>query len=76
MLDEVTVLFFDTPALTSTDPPVVPLERALSTTPEVIQEPAPVPTASVEPVPEGAPVKHAGAADGAPPGEGVAQAQR
>jgi len=75
-LDVVSVLFFDTPALTSTDPPVVPPKRALSTTPEGIQELAPVPTASVNPLPEGAPVKHAGAADGVPPGEGVAQAQQ
>jgi rod shape-determining protein MreC len=75
-LDVVSVLFFDTPALTSTDPPVVPVERALSATPEVIQEPPPVPTASVEPLPEGAPTKHAGATEGVPPGEGLAQAQQ
>jgi rod shape-determining protein MreC len=75
-LDVVSVLFFDTPALTSTDPPVVPVERALSATPEVIQEPPPVPTASVEPLAEGAPTKHAGATEGVPPGEGLAQAQQ
>src|SRR5680860_139566 len=71
-LDVVSVLVFDTPALTSTDPPAVPVERALSGTPDAIQKPAPVPTASVEPLPKGAPVKHAGAADGASPSEGIA----
>lgn len=75
-LDVVSVLVFDTPALTSTDPPAVPVERALSGTPDAIQKPAPVPTASVEPLPKGAPVKHAGAADGASPSEGIAQAQQ
>jgi rod shape-determining protein MreC len=76
-LDVVSVLFFDAPALTSTDPPAVSAERALSPTPDAIQASPPVPTASVEPLPAGAPVKHAGAAaDGVPPGEGVAQAQQ
>jgi hypothetical protein len=75
-LDVVSVLIFDTPALTSTDPPVIPVERALSATPEATQQPPPVPTASVAPLPEGAPILHAGAADGVPPTEGVAQAEQ
>jgi rod shape-determining protein MreC len=75
-LDVVSVLFFDAPALVSTDPPAVSVERALSAVPEDIQAPAPAPTASVEPLPLDAPIEHAGAADGAPPGEGVAQAQQ
>lgn len=74
-LDAVSVLFFDTPLLTSVDPPPAPSERALSAAPEGIQEPAPPPTASAEPAAE-APMKHAGAADEAASGEGVAQAQR
>ncbi len=75
-LDVVSVLFFDAPALVSTDPPAASVERSLSAVPEDAQAPAPAPTASVEPLPPDAPVKHAGAADGAPPGEGVAQAQQ
>jgi rod shape-determining protein MreC len=73
-LDVVSVLFFDTPALTRTDPPGVPVARALSPVPEEVQAP-PAPTASVDPLPIDTPIKHAGAADGASPGEGVAQAQ-
>jgi rod shape-determining protein MreC len=75
-LDVVSVLFFDAPALVSTDPPAASVERSLSAVPEDVQAPAPAPTASVEPLPPDAPVKRAGAADGAPPGEGVAQAQQ
>lgn len=74
-LDVVSVLFFDTPALTRTDPPGVPVARALSPAPEDVQAPPPTPTASVDPLPIDSPIKHAGAADGASPGEGVAQAQ-
>jgi rod shape-determining protein MreC len=73
-LDVVSVLYFDTPALTSTDPSAVAAERPLSAAPEDKQEPA-VPTASSEPAPPSAPIKNAGAADGASPSEGVAQAQ-
>ena len=75
-LDVVSVLIFDTPALTSTDLPVVAVERALSATPEATQQPPPVPTASVAPLPERASILHAGAADGVPPTEGVAQAEQ
>ena len=74
-LDVVSVLFFDTPALTRTDPPAVPVTSPLSPMPENGQAPPPTPTASVDPLPIDAPIKHAGAADGASPGEGVAQAQ-
>jgi len=75
-LDVVSVLFFDTPLLTSTDPPVVPADRALSAAPENAKGPAPVPTAVAEPSPADAPVQNAGASDSGPPSEGVAQAQR
>jgi rod shape-determining protein MreC len=75
-LDVVSVLFFDTPALTRTDPPAVPVASPLSPVPEDVEAPPPVPTASVEPLPIDTPIKHAGAADGASPGEGVAQAQQ
>jgi rod shape-determining protein MreC len=75
-LDMVSVLFFDTPLLTSTDPPVVPADRALSAAPENAKGPAPVPTAAAEPSPADAPVQNAGASDSEPPSEGVAQAQR
>jgi hypothetical protein len=70
----VSVLFFDTPALERTDPPAVPVASPLSPVPEDGAAP-PVPTASAEPLPADAPIKHAGAADGASPAEGVAQAQ-
>jgi rod shape-determining protein MreC len=74
-LDVVSVLFFDTPALTRTDPPAVPVARALSPVPEDDAAP-PVPTASIDqPLPLEAKVKQAGTADSAPPVEGVAQAQ-
>ncbi len=51
-LDVVSVLFFDTPTLTSTDPPAVPVERALSAMPEDKRTPDAVsaPSAAVEPV--------------------------
>jgi rod shape-determining protein MreC len=75
-LDVVSVLFFDTPALTSTDPPPVPVARALSPVPEDKQAPAPVPTAEIEPLPVDTSINHAGAPDAAAPGEGVAQAQQ
>jgi rod shape-determining protein MreC len=75
-LDAVSVLFFDAPGLVSTDPPAVSPERALSAVPDDVQSPAPAPTASVEPLPLAAPIKRAGAAEAASPGEGVAQAQQ
>jgi rod shape-determining protein MreC len=74
-LDVVSVLYFDTPTLTRADPPAATAERPLSPAPEGSQEP-PVPTASSEPLPPGAPIQHAGTADGASPSEGVAQAQQ
>jgi len=69
------VLFFDTPALTRTDPPAVPVAGPLSPAPDDAQAPPPTPTASAEPLPADATVKHVGTADGASPGAGVAQAQ-
>jgi rod shape-determining protein MreC len=72
-LDVVSVLFFDAPGLTRTDPPAVPVASPLSPVPD--DATPPTPTASVEPLPADSPIKHAGAADGASPGEGVAQAQ-
>jgi rod shape-determining protein MreC len=75
-LDVVSVLFFDTPLLTSVDPPAVPPERALSASPAGVQEPAPTPTASAEPNPVEPPIKQAGATENASPSEGVAQAQQ
>jgi rod shape-determining protein MreC len=73
-LDVVSVLFFDTPALNSTDPPVASAEQPLSAPPAETQEPS-APTASSTSPPEGAPEKHAGASEDADPSEGVAQAQ-
>jgi hypothetical protein len=73
-LDVVSVLFYDTPALTRTDPPAVPVAGPLSPAPDTLAPP-PTPTASVEPLPTDSTPKHAGTADGASPGEGVAQAQ-
>lgn len=69
-LDVVSVLFFDTPALVSTDPPAVAADRPLSAAPEDPQTP-PVPTAASEP--PHMPIKHAGAVENAPPSEGAAQ---
>jgi rod shape-determining protein MreC len=76
-LDVVSVLFFDTPALTTTDPPSIADPRALSATPEGTPSAAasaPRPTAANEPLPMDAAVKQAiGASDGAPAGEAQAQ---
>jgi hypothetical protein len=47
-LDAVSVLFFDTPELVRTDPPAVPLDRALSASPADPKVPDTVPTASAE----------------------------
>jgi rod shape-determining protein MreC len=74
-LDVVSVLFFDTPALTRTDPPAVPVARALSSVPEDKTAPPPVPTASAEPLPVDNALKQTGTPEGAA-GEGVAQAQQ
>jgi rod shape-determining protein MreC len=73
-LDVVSVLFFDTPTLTSTDPPAVPVERALSAMPEDKRAPDAVsaPSAAAEPVRNL--LEHTGAGD-LPAAEGIAQAQ-
>jgi rod shape-determining protein MreC len=73
-LDVVSVLFFDTPALISMDPPVASADQPLSVAPDAAPEPA-VPSASNETPAEDAAVKHAGAGDGPNQSEGVAQAQ-
>jgi rod shape-determining protein MreC len=74
-LDVVSVLFFDTPTLTSTDPPPVSVARALSAVPEDKKAPevSSAPTAAIEPV--GNLLEHTGAAGQLPPAEGLAQAQ-
>lgn len=74
-LDVVSVLYFDTPALNSTDPPVVSAERPLSPMADDPVGPSAVPTTLNQAVPP-VPIKHAGAADGTPPSEGMAQAQQ
>ncbi len=75
-LDVVSVLFFDTPALTRTDPPAVAVAPALSPVPADQATPPPtVPTASAEPLPVDTTLKQAGTPAGAS-GEGVAQAQQ
>jgi hypothetical protein len=87
-LDVVSVLFFDTPELVSTDPIAGPIDGPLSATPAnatstpasatsaPAPEPAPVePAPSVNPV--GTAVKHAGAEETAPSGAATAaQAER
>jgi rod shape-determining protein MreC len=56
-LDVVSVLFFDTPTLTTTDPPVLPDPRALSAAPEATRAvaAAPPPTAEQTPAVASAP---------------------
>ncbi len=71
-LDVVSVLFFDTPALTRTDPPPIAVDRALSPSPDDTKVPAAV-TSSVEPPPLDAEIKQAGAS-ATTPVEGIAQA--
>ena len=74
-LDVVSVLFFDTPTLTSADPPAVSAERALSAMPEDKRAPDAVsaPSAAIEPVRNL--LEHTGAAGDLSPAEGIAQAQ-
>ena len=69
----VSVLFFDTPALATTDPPAIAANRALSAMPGDKQAPdsVSVPTASIG---DGS-LKNAGTTGDAVPTEGVAQAQ-
>ena len=78
-LDFVSVLFFDTPALTTTDPPVAPVARALSATPDSVASvpaPAPRPTAANEPLLTDGAIKQVGAAGAASPAGGEAEAQQ
>ncbi len=71
-LDAVSVLFFDTPALTRSDPPSVGGAGALSAIPDTKTNAAPATAAAL---PVATVVKHAGAAAGFSPG-GRAQAER
>ena len=72
-IDVVSVLFFDTPALASTDPPAADANRALSAVPEDKQAPEAVsaPSAAID----RDLLKRAGSAGAVPPTEGVAQVQ-
>ena len=76
-LDAVSVLFFDTPALATTDP-FGPAEGPLSATPASAATAAPAqadtPASGNNPV--GAAAKHAGAEEGSADNDGQAQAQR
>jgi rod shape-determining protein MreC len=60
-LDAVSVLFFDTPTLTRTDPPVAPPDRALSASADDAEALPPGPSASIEPPRTGTMIKQAGA---------------
>jgi rod shape-determining protein MreC len=74
-LDVVSVLYFDTPTLVTTDPPSIADPRALSASPdEAPPSSAPQPTVSNEPAPFEATVKQTiGSAEVAPPVEAVKQ---
>jgi rod shape-determining protein MreC len=74
-LDVVSVLYFDTPTLVTTDPPSIADPRALSASPdEAPPSSAPQPTVSNEPAPVEATVKQTiGSAEVAPPVEAVKQ---
>jgi rod shape-determining protein MreC len=74
-LDVVSVLFFDTPTLTRTDPPPVEADRALSAVPQDQQPPHAVAAPSAAIAPESDLLKQAGATLPSPQPEGVAQAQ-
>jgi rod shape-determining protein MreC len=74
-LDVVSVLYFDTPALLRTDPPPATAERTLSPSLDGTEQSNSVPTASIEPLPTGAPIKQAGPVESQASGEGIAQAQ-
>ena len=73
-LDAVSVLFFDTPELVRTDPPAVPFDRALSSSPDGTKVPT-VPTASVDDSKMTGAMNEAGASAAAP-GASVAQTQQ
>src|SRR5262249_56980202 len=77
-LDVVSVLYFDTPTLVTTDPPSIADPRALSASPdETPPAPTPQPTVSNEPAPVDATVKQTiGSAEVAPPVEAVKQTIR
>jgi rod shape-determining protein MreC len=72
-LDAVSVLFFDTPALTRADPPVAGGPGALSAAPA---EAASAAAAVSAVLPVATAIKHADAAGGLPTSEGQAQAER
>ena len=78
-LDVVSVLFFDTPELVSSDPVAGPIEGPLSATPASAASTPPQPAAPVEPAPSVNPVgsaaKHAGAEENAPSGAATTAAQ-
>lgn len=68
-LDVVSVLYFDTPALLSADPPPVTAEHKLSPVPAGVEEAVSVPTAANEAKPADAPIKQAGATETPAPSE-------
>jgi rod shape-determining protein MreC len=74
-LDVVSVLFFDTPTLTRTDPPPVEADRALSAVPQDQQPPHAVAAPSAAIAPASDLLREAGAIVPSPQPEGVAQAQ-
>jgi hypothetical protein len=75
----VSVLFFDTPELVSSDPVAGPIEGPLSATPASAASMPPQPAAPVEPAPSVNPVgsaaKHAGAEENAPSDAATTAAQ-
>ena len=73
-LDAVSVLFFDTPTLTRTDPPVSASDRALSASADDTDVPAAGPSASIEPHPADTRIKQAGASRA--PAEGIVQTRQ
>ena len=74
-LDVVSVLFFDAPALTRTDPPAAAVDRGLSASPEDTEVPVVMPTATIAPPAADTEIKQAGAS-GATSAEGVAQSRQ
>ena len=73
-LDAVSVLFFDTPTLTRTDPPLSAPDRALSASADDTDVPAAGPSASIEPRPADTRIKQAGASRA--PAEGIVQTRQ
>jgi rod shape-determining protein MreC len=74
-LDAVSVLFFNTPALSRTDPAAVPTARALSAMPDMSAAALPPETAAGV-LPAGSGVKHAGTAEAPAADGGQAQTQQ